>query len=233
MKLSSLIFTQNKGMSGAIVAVVLAVIAILAGAYIDLKFAPIDRPVATTTPVMEVPVTTKHYENEAYEYALDYPIILDISENQHKATNDFDGLIPESIFVGSFPEGYGKGTNLTSVSLIVGAKKVSKKMCFEEIYGNRVASSSPRISPTMVNIEDIEYSLVSVGDAGAGNFYATTRYSTMHGDLCYSISVVGHSFNDIAGYNEDHPDTSVKVYDQDALDRILDEVVQSFTFVKK
>lgn len=216
-------------------ALVIAVFIIIA-AYINLRLTtpvvPIEMPTATSTPDVVTPPSSVLYEDINYGYSLEYPVILDKSENQHKASNDFDGIKADTLFTASFPEGFEKGTNLTSATLFAGIRDVKKGECHSKIYGGSVASSSARISPTPVSIGDIDFSVVSISDPGAGNLYVTTRYTTLHNNLCYSVGVVAHSFNDIETYNEDHKDAPIERYDQYKIDAVLDKVVQSFSFTK-
>lgn len=235
------IIKRNKGISSVILAVAFAVFAILVGAYVDLKLTP-GAPlpgspfsVSTSTDESFNGSKVRYYENSDYGYSLNYPRLLEVGSGQNLATSDLDGISEASAFTASFPEVYTKGTNLSAATLIVGAKSVSSKVCQSEIYGNKVVVGSElvapnRFPPTTISIGDIEYSVVSVTESGVGSTYTTTRYSTMHDSLCYTVSIVAKSFNDIKGHNESNPGSLVIAYNQDALDKVLDEVIQTFAF---
>lgn len=216
----------------AVIAFILIVIA-----YADLKSSTpsvsLSPSVSTTTsPLKSEQAETIHYENELYGFSFDYPKILNTGSDQHKASNDFDNLQEDSLFIASFPEDYATGTNLTSATFFSGVKKVNQNECYSTIYGNSATSTASRIPQSIFTIDGIEYSVISFTGAGAGSLYTTTRYSTMRDGMCYAFYIVGHSFNDIDTYNADHPDASVARYDHLILDYVLGKIIQSFTFTK-
>lgn len=223
----------NKGYAVPVSTSLLLALLIFGVAYFDLRTVtptPVYDLVSEATSTPPVVAVTFRYEDKLYGYSFEYPALLDKSEGQLRATSDYDNIKADSLFVASFPKDFGKGTNLSSLSVMSGIRDVKKEACHTTMYGSSVASSSPRFKPIPVNIEGVEFFLASIQDIGAGNLYVTTRYTTVHKNQCYSIAIVAHSFNDIETFNQDNPKSLIKRYDQDKIDAILDKIVQSFAF---
>ena len=76
------------------------------------------------------------------------------------------------------------------------------------------------------SINGVDFSIISSTDAGAGNLYDVTAYRTVYKNKCYSIETIVHSMN-IGNYPTDQ---GIASYDKDAVQKVLDGVVNSFTF---
>ncbi len=76
------------------------------------------------------------------------------------------------------------------------------------------------------NINGVNFSIISSTDAGAGNLYDITSYRTVYKNKCYNIETTVHSMN-IGNYPTDQ---GINAYDKDAVQKVLDDVVNSFTF---
>ncbi len=223
----------NKGYTVPVSISLILALLIFGIAYLDLRTTtppPMYDLVGEATSTPPVAASTSRYVDKLYGYSFEYPALLDKSEGQLRATSDYDNIKADSLFIASFPKDFGKGTNLSSLSVMSGIRDVKKEACHTTMHGSNVASSSPRFKSIPVNIEGVEFFLASIEGIGAGNLYVTTRYTTVHKNQCYSIAIVAHSFNDIETFNQDNPKSLIKRYDQDKIDAILDKIVQSFTF---
>ena len=150
------------------IAIIIAIVIVGGGFYTHSLFNKTrsNLPVATSTPatstsdvsagtdvgaVSATPITTpvsagftwKNYTDRTSGFSFKYPLYLDTSSGQHKATGDFDGLNVDSLFVASYPSNYEKNTNLTSASIFAGTKAVDAVTCTSMIYGNDISSYNP------------------------------------------------------------------------------------------
>jgi hypothetical protein len=75
-------------------------------------------------------------------------------------------------------------------------------------------------------INGVNFTKFETSDAGAGNFYDTTSYRTVRNNQCYAIEYTIHSTN-IGNYS---PDQGIKAFDKLSVQKVLEQMVQSFTF---
>jgi len=79
-----------------------------------------------------------------------------------------------------------------------------------------------------VMIGDRQFTRITYGDAGAGNYYETQSYRTVYKDQCYAIEYTIHSTN-IYNYS---PDQGVKEFDKAQITAVLENMVKSFKFIQ-
>jgi hypothetical protein len=75
---------------------------------------------------------------------------------------------------------------------------------------------------TLQDFNGVTFAVMQGGDAGAGNFYDWTAYSTTTGSLCIDLSFMLHSLN---AMNFDPP---VPEYDVAAESAIFEEIMNTF-----
>jgi hypothetical protein len=80
---------------------------------------------------------------------------------------------------------------------------------------------------SMVTIGKTQFAKTVGTDVGAGNYYTTTAYRTVHGGACYSVEYTVHSTN-LGSYD---PSQGISAFDQAKLDAVLVPLAQSFTFL--
>ena len=84
---------------------------------------------------------------------------------------------------------------------------------------------APGSLPTeMRDFNGIPFVVMTGGDAGAGNYWDWTAYSTTTGSQCIDLSFMLHSLNP---YNFTPP---LPEYDQAAESAIFDEIMNTFTW---
>ena len=84
---------------------------------------------------------------------------------------------------------------------------------------------APGSLPTEIrDINGISFFVMTGGDAGAGNYWDWTAYSTTTGSLCIDLSFMLHSLNP---YNFTPP---IPEYDQAAESAIFDEIMNTFAW---
>ena len=113
-------------------------------------------------------------------------------------------------------------TNFAGAKFTIGASSNPDAInnCFIYNYG-------PNGTTTSVVINGIKYVKLDFSDAGAGNYYETTSYRTVHNDQCYSIEYTIHSMN----INNYPPEQGVRPFDKEKVTSILDDIVKSFKFI--
>ncbi len=121
----------------------------------------------------------------------------------------------------AIPASFEPGTNFAGATLTVGTSPdpAAVAACLTQTNGN-VATTTQ----TMIN--GAPFTEITYGDAGAGNFYRIVSYRTIRNDQCYALEYVIHS-TDIQNY----PAGTVTVFNENAVDAILNGIVQSFHWV--
>ena len=90
-----------------------------------------------------------------------------------------------------------------------------------------LASNGGVTAKDPVVINGVTYAKITSNDAGAGNFYSTTSYRTVRNNQCYVVEYTVHSTN-IGNYS---PDQGITQFDEQKINTILEQVVQSFKFL--
>ena len=88
------------------------------------------------------------------------------------------------------------------------------------------ALSGAGTSKGVATIHGITFTKFETSDAGAGNFYDTTSYRTVHNNQCYAIEYTIHSTY-IGNYS---PDQGISAFDKASVQKTLEQMAQSFTF---
>jgi hypothetical protein len=123
----------------------------------------------------------------------------------------------------TFPNEFYKGTNLLAVTVFAGAKQASQKECTEVLGGSIQSEKFTHNSEV--------FTIGASKEGAAGSSYDTLRYSIVHNGLCYQVTMVARSFNDVTGYNELHPDIPVVQFDTKKLDAMFTQIFETFTFL--
>ena len=77
-----------------------------------------------------------------------------------------------------------------------------------------------------VSLHGMDYTKLTVSDAGAGNFYDVTSYRMIKDSQCYALEYTIHSTN-IGNYS---PDQGITEFDKTKIQTILESIVKSFSF---
>lgn len=155
------------------------------------------------------------YENNVYKFSILYSSSL--KRVDAASVGNIDGLDSKNIFIGEIPKDTFAGSNLRSVHIIAGAKRIEKDSCRYEIYGNSAKTGGSNYDIDEVKMKDIEFTKIEFGEGAAGSFYHTTKYSTYKDGICYEMLAVATSPNP--------PDYKKSIY----LDE-FEEIVSFFSF---
>ncbi|MBI5470327.1 hypothetical protein HY968_03370 [Candidatus Kaiserbacteria bacterium] len=159
-------------------------------------------------------------------FRFDYPTTFTLSGKVYGETQDWkqgsttSGALLATIMI---PGDFEPQTNFSDAKFTVGTSTNPGAITTCLTEGNGAAASS-----TSVAINGASFSRISFDGAGAGNFYETTSYRTVHNGECYAIEYTIHSTN-IGNYS---PDQGIKEFDKAKVQNALEAMVQSLTFLK-
>lgn len=121
----------------------------------------------------------------------------------------------------TIPKSFQPKTNFSEATFTVGSSSDRSAIaaCLQNAGGNTTATSN-------VTLNGVPFTIITMGDAGAGNFYETTSYRAVHDGKCYAIEYTIHSTN-IGNYS---PDQGIVEYDRDAVVAEMERMVRSFEF---
>ena len=169
----------------------------------------------------------KTYKNEKYGFEIKYPADFKINENYYydlsAGTSNSGSLnLPGVSF--SIPVSYTDGTNLSPDTKISVEMNAKSKNCLVTEFLN---SPNPVIDITDEIINKIIFNRGTTGDAGMGNYYNETVYSTKGLTPCYGIRLFVHSTS-LGNYE---PETRV-AYDSEKLQSVFKQIISTFKFIK-
>ncbi len=181
---------------------------------------------------------TDYYQNTATwqtdmsnsgDWSIAYPIDFQTddsysivpSDNWRQGTEGGQGFKP---FTLTIPKVFEPQTNFSDAVLSVGMSSDAKAVaqCLVPDVMNDQASTST------ATINGIVFTVFNFSDAGAGNYYETTSYRTIHAGQCYAVEYTIHS-NQIANYPTEY---QLKPFDKTKIQSVLDRIVGTFKFNK-
>jgi hypothetical protein len=89
------------------------------------------------------------------------------------------------------------------------------------------ANGEPATATTTAIVNEVNFVVFKSSGAGAGNYYETTSYRTLHAGECYAIEYTIHS-SQIANYP---PSYDLKPFDQAKINSLMEGVVGTFKFL--
>ena len=127
-------------------------------------------------------------------------------------------------FTLTVPPAFEPQTNFADATLTVGASQnpTAVAQCLTPDQSGGAAMST---STTAIN--GVQFTVFKFSDAGAGNYYETTSYRTIHGGQCYAVEYTIHS-SQIANYPASY---NLKPFDESQAATLLDRIVGTFTFL--
>lgn len=197
--------------------------------------APSSRPMVTENTA----ITTDYYNNPA-EWQIDsnntsggfsiaYPIDFDTQDN-YSVVPSTDWRIDANngpgikYFTLTVPKAFEPHTNFSDARLTVGAGRsdIAIAQCIipDQTGGPMTATSS-------VIINGIPFTVFHFSDAGAGNYYETTSYRTLHAGQCYAIEYTIHS-SQIMNYPSSY---NIQPFDASKIKSLMQSIVETFKFL--
>ena len=160
----------------------------------------------TPTPTLTPSSNWLTYTNQQYQFQFRYPSEGQIS-NQTETARIALPIVP--------------GTNLGQKYLDVSVAE-NATICTSPLTSGYVPGS---FTSTPVSINGIPFIKESGADAGAGNLWQWTAYSTLKGSTCISLGFVLHSTNP-GNYQTPPP-----VFDQNAESTVFEAIMVTFTWL--
>ncbi len=166
--------------------------------------------------------------NTAGGFSIAYPIDFDTQDNIMLSPStdwriDANGVPGVAYFTLTVPRAFEPQTNFAGATLTVGASgnAAAIAQCMEA-----GASSDPSAATSTAAVNDTDFTVFHSTGVGAGNYYNTTSYRTLHAGKCYAVEYTVHStqiMNYPASYGL-HP------YDQQKIDTLMQTIIGTFTF---
>jgi membrane-bound inhibitor of C-type lysozyme len=119
------------------------------------------------------------------------------------------------------PRSYMPMTNFSEAKFTVGVSSDPSAVA------SCLTPQNGEVSAGTQSIGGTTFTKITLGDAGAGNFYDTTSYRAVKNNQCYAVEYTIHSSN-IGNYS---PDQGIKEFDKTQIQGILDTIAQSFKFL--
>lgn len=233
-----------------IIALVLFVALPFAGFYYGTKYgealqlvASVASSTAAAASVSGVPMAAPDYGTEYYQnvaewqtdvnnasggFSIAYPIDFDAQDN-YPATPSADwrlgadGTQGIKYFTLVVPRAFEPQTNFADATLTVGASAGSSAVaqCLApDMEGEAAAATSS------ATINGANFVVFRSTDAGAGNYYETTSYRTLHAGKCYAVEYTIHS-SQIANYPQSY---DLHPFDDATITGLMSRIVGTFKF---
>lgn len=131
------------------------------------------------------------------------------------------------------------GTKGTTFAKIIVPARVQPKTNFVEAWFTVGASADPaavtgctktlsgETATTTAQLGNTTFTKIQFTGAGAGNYYHTTSYRTIHNSQCYAVEYTIHY-----GNIQNYPAGAVKQFNEASVTATLDEIARSFQFLK-
>ena len=180
---------------------------------------------------------TEYYSNTAEwqvgqgsngAFSIAYPIDFAVDQN-YVATPSTDWRLGANatpgqlFFTLTVPSAFEPQTNFADAKLTVGSSKNSAAVV-QCLVGD--PTGGPPSATSTATINGVQFTVFKSADAGAGNYYETTSYRTLHAGQCYAVEYTIHS-SQIGNYPSEY---NLKPFDKNQITSVLDRIVGTFKF---
>lgn len=163
-------------------------------------------------------------------FSISYPIDFDIWDNYTASpsidwranSNNVSGV---KYFMLTVPRAFEPQTNFIDTRFTVGAS--SDKSAVAQCM-TADPSGGPAMATSTADINGVQFTVFYSADAGAGNYYETTSYRTLHNSRCYAIEYTIHS-SQIANYPSSY---NLQPFDKNKIDSLMKNIIGTFKFTK-
>jgi hypothetical protein len=165
----------------------------------------------------------QRYANKQYGYSLNYPDDLALMENVSYPPAPSSGIVA-TVF--DFPKTYYPGGTITEAGVDVA---VTSGLC--SVWPGGGQPNFSFVGHDIIN--GVPFMVRQVADAGAGNLYLTTEYSTQKGKSCYRLVLYSHSGNPAmytSNANQISQYTQANTEADSMLMAVFSQIVRSFMF---
>lgn len=164
-------------------------------------------------------------ESETYEgFKLSYPRDFERVVGADAA----GGFVGTPVVRIAFPEDAYRKPKTNYVEAFMTVRSADDANSVMHCYDNPQLGTDNVTLSMVATINGISFRRGTLVEGAAGNIYDTQLYRTLRDDRCYEVSLTVHTGN-IANY----PSGSVAEFDKDRAFRILDRMLDTFTFTDK
>lgn len=162
-------------------------------------------------------------------WSIAYPIDFNATDNYSAALTDnwregMPGGPGLQSFTLTIPRAFEPQTNFDGAKLTVGVS--SNASAVAQCLTIEPTGPPGQLPTSTMTINGTVFTVFHLSDAGAGNYYETTSYRTLHGGRCYAVEYTIHS-SQIGNYP---PEYGLKPFDETKLHDVLDRIVGTFRF---
>ena len=215
------------------------------GFYYGVQYGKITAPLSQTPTTVITPTSTAQNSADAYYnnpaewqtdanntqggFSIAYPLDFNTQDNYSAApsidwrmgANATQGI---KYFTLTVPRAFEPQTNFIDTTLTVGGSQnnsaISQCMTQDQTGGPITATSS-------ATVNGIPFTIFKSADVGAGNYYETTSYRTLHAGRCYAIEYTIHS-GQIANYPAAY---NLQPFDAQKIDSLMQNIIGTFKFM--
>jgi hypothetical protein len=167
--------------------------------------------------------------NTAGGFSIAYPLDFDAQDN-YSAMPSTDwrlganGAPGIKYFTLTVPRAFEPQTNFIDTTLTVGASgnNAAVAQCLAPDQ-----SGEPTTTTSTATINGINFTVFKSADAGAGNYYETTSYRTLHAGKCYAVEYTVHS-GQILNYPSSY---NLQPFNEQQIDSLMQNIVGTFKFM--
>lgn len=167
--------------------------------------------------------------NTAGGFSISYPLDFDTQDNYSAAPSidwrlNANGASGIKYFTLTVPRAFEPQTNFADATLTVGASQNSTAVaqCLAPDQSDRPATAT---SSQVIN--GITFIVFKSNSAGAGNYYETTSYRTLHAGECYAVEYTVHS-GQIANYPASY---DLQPFSEQQIDSVMQTIIGTFKFM--
>lgn len=196
--------------------------------------------IMTATSTSAVQNAADAYYNDPAEWQIDtnntqggfsiaYPLDFDTQDN-YSVTPSTDwrmganGIPGIKYFTLTVPRAFEPQTNFVDATLTVGGSQnntaITQCMVQDSTGGPATATSS-------ASINDITFTIFKSFGVGAGNYYETTSYRTLHAGKCYAVEYTIHS-SQIANYPTTY---NLQPFNVQKINSVMQNIIHTFKFM--
>jgi hypothetical protein len=167
--------------------------------------------------------------NTAGGFSIAYPLDFDTQDNYLATSStdwrlDANGVSGIKYFTLTVPRAFEPQTNFADATLTVGASgnNTAAAQCLA-----LDASGGPATATSSITINGINFIVFTSTGAGAGNYYETTSYRTLHAGKCYAVEYTVHS-GQIANYPSSY---NLQPFNEQQIGSVMRNIVDTFKFM--
>lgn len=167
--------------------------------------------------------------NTAGGFSIAYPLDFDTQDNYSAAPStdwrlNANGTSGIKYFTLTVPRAFEPQTNFADATLTIGASGESAAIaqCLTP-----VVSGGPTTATSSVMINGITFTVSTSTGVGAGNYYETTSYRTLHAGKCYAVEYTIHS-GQITNYPSSY---NLRPFNNQQINSVMQNIVDTFKFM--